>query len=265
MAAVSAASRSRASECCSDSGALVAWAWRNRSSAARAASSSSSNLAARATSVACCVIACWLAWCLPLSTRVSVAESGAGLARRDQPGLPREVVPAEPEPAEQDHCPASPRAHDVPEPLTEGRDAAGWPSRDELEHEQRYDHAGEAGDRDDAGCHGCRHRRTSAHPASSQISIATLFSGCGAISGLTISVSAGCHGRELSLNADASHSKRAATQIAQYENPVTSSRSGGGMRSGGRQMVTMAMTAPGTSTPISAAMLNGARPAATQQ
>src|SRR5712691_1482966 len=265
MTAVSAASRSRASECCSGSGAFVAWPRRNRSSATRAASSSSANLAASATSAAQRVMACSLACFLPLITRASLADGRARLARQDQPGLPREVVPAKPEPAEQDRGPASPRAHDVPEPLTEGRHAGGRPPPDELEHEQRDDQAAEADDRDDPGWHRCRHRRTSAHPASSQISIATLFSGCGAISGLTRSVSAGCHGRELSLNADASHSKSAATQIAQYENPVTSSRSGGGMRAGGRQMVTMATAAPGSSTPISAAMLNGAVPAATQQ
>src|SRR6266536_1973618 len=109
------------------------------------------------------------------------------------------------------------------------------------------------------------HRRTSAHPASSQSRNAALFSGCGAISGLTSSDSAGCHGRELSLNADASHSKRAATQMAQYENPAISSRSGGGMRTGGHQIEMAARTAPGTSTANSATMLKGAVPAASQE
>src|SRR6266704_1737539 len=110
-----------------------------------------------------------------------------------------------------------------------------------------------------------RHRLTSAHPASSQIGNAALFSRCGAISGLTRSVSDGCQGSEPSLNADASHSKRTATQIAQYEKPATSSRSGGGIRAGGRQLATTAIMAPGTSTPISAAVLNAAALAATHE
>src|SRR5215470_2171677 len=77
-------------------------------------------------------------------------------------------------------------------------------------------------------------------------------------------VNDGCHGQELSRQADASHSKNAARQITQYDIPVMSSSSGGGIRSGGRTKAMVPRTAPGMRTPIRAPRLNGAVPATTQ-
>ena len=56
---------------------------------------------------------------------------------------------------------------------------------------------------------------TRAQPASSHTRNAPLRTGCGWISGSISAVSDGCHGWEPDRNADASHSRVAAMQMAQ--------------------------------------------------
>src|SRR6266700_2805410 len=94
--------------------------------------------------------------------------------------------------------------------------------------------------------------------------MARLLIRCGASSGSMRLVNEGCQGQELSFQADASHSKNAARQIIQYDIPVMSSSSGGGMRFGGLPQAMAPSTAPGTSTATRAPRLNGAAAAATQ-
>src|SRR5262249_33776014 len=141
---------------------------------------------------------------------------GAGAWRSGgQPSLsPCEVVPAEPPPAEKDEYPADPGPHQVPEPLAHGGDPAARPAREELEREHGRDHDAEYDDGENASRHH-DHLRTSAQPTSIHTKNAVLLMMCGSSSGLIRSVSDGCQGSELSLYAEASHSNRAATQIAQ--------------------------------------------------
>src|SRR5215471_12956903 len=94
--------------------------------------------------------------------------------------------------------------------------------------------------------------------------MATVLTRCGASIGSTRLVKDGCQGQELSRQADASHSKNAASKIIQYDMPIMSSWSGGGMRAGGLVAAISPSTAPGRTTPTRAPRLNGAASATTQ-
>src|SRR6516164_9678252 len=176
-----------------------------------------------------------------------------------------EVVPAEPPPADQHQHPAELRPHQVAEPLPDrGDPRAGAPGQD-FQHDHGRDHHGETDDGDGTG--GDRvhaYRLTKAQPASSHARTTALLIRCGPMSGSIRLVNDGCHGQELSRQADASHSKNAARQITQYDIPVMSSSSGGGIRSGGRTSAMVPRAAAGNSTPIRAPRLNGVVPATTQ-
>src|SRR6516225_11218650 len=176
-----------------------------------------------------------------------------------------EVVPAEPPPADQHQHPAELRPHQVAEPLPDrGDPRAGAPGQD-LQPDHGHDRHGETDDGDGTGGDGGHaYRLTRAQPASSHTRIAALFIRCGSRSGPIRLVNDGCQGQELSRQADASHSKNAARQITQYDIPVMSSSSGGGIRSGGRTSAMVPRTAPGRSTPIRAPRVNGVVPATTQ-
>src|SRR5262249_10502870 len=162
--------------------------------------------------------------------------------------------------------PAELRPHQVAEPFANRRDPGAGAPRQYLQHDHGRDQHGETGDRDGAGGdRGHRYRLTRAQPASSHTRIAALLTRCGSMGGSIRLVNDGCHGQELSFQADASHSKNAARQITQYDIPVMSSSSGGGIRFGGRTKAMVPRTAPGMSTPIRAPRLNGVVPASTQE
>src|SRR5262249_22325176 len=91
--------------------------------------------------------------CCPLGPTSGRPSRPSSAVAAGTASLAGEVVPAEPEPAQQDEKTAGPGAHDKAQPLAQGGDAIVLPAAQVLQHEQGQDHDDETDDCDNPGHH----------------------------------------------------------------------------------------------------------------